>query len=67
MSVWCVCVCTTFWCYGSEARLCGRLQAVQEVVDFIPELYQLPAQVLHLTGLQGPRLTVHWRKWETER
>lgn len=50
---------TTFRCCGGEAGLCGRLQAIQEVVDFLPELNQLPAQVLHLTGLQGPRLTVH--------
>lgn len=55
----CMGVLTTVWCSSSQTRLCGGFKAVQQVVDFIPELNELPAEVLHLTRLQRPRLTIH--------
>lgn len=60
----CVRVLTTLWCCSSQTTLCGGFQAIQESVDFIPELDELSAQVFDLTRLQRPWLTIHCRKIE---
>lgn len=55
-------VCTGFWVGALWDRLWGGLQAVQQAVDFIPQMDQFSTQVLHLRWLQWPRLPIHCEK-----